>query len=386
MTPLQPLSEDTESTPPFPRRRRARSLLPFLGQEERDQALDDLARRAFPGVDFFLFTLLTAFLISLSFVFSSPVLLIAGLAFSPLLGPLTGTALGLVTGSFPFAARNLAALALSWILAFFAAWAGAYLFSFLSVAGAVPPLLDGVTVLVVCMAAAMLTWRFLRGADDAWIPNLVVSYGCLFPVCAAAFFLANGNGGEAQAAELTWGIHSSLAFLASVAAYLVFGFRPSGRSLGAFAGMAAAVGIGAVLLAAWGGVARPAPRPAGTLEPVMLPTASPTRTLRPSITLSPTISPLPTETPAPSETFTPTPPPVPALVQGTGGQGVFLRDSPGMDGKKIASLQEGEAVEVLGPPVEKDGTWWVPVRIKSGITGWMALEFCATLTPTATRA
>jgi hypothetical protein len=118
MTPFQPLTDDTPPPPSSVRRRRTRSLLPFFGREEQDQALDDLAQRAFPRLNFFLFTLLAAFLFSLSHFFSSPVLLAAGLAFSPLLSPLTGTALGLATASARFAIRNLAALALAWILAF----------------------------------------------------------------------------------------------------------------------------------------------------------------------------------------------------------------------------------------------------------------------------
>jgi hypothetical protein len=135
---------------------------------------------------------------------------------------------------------------------------------------------------------------------------------------------------------------------------------------------------------AWAGSAEPAARPAGTPEPILLPSSSPTRTPIPSITPTGTISPLPSETPRPSLTFTPTPPPVPAVVHGTGGQGVYLRDAPGLEGKKIASLQEGETVEVLGPAVEKDGTWWVPVQTSSGIRGWMAVEYCATVTPAST--
>jgi hypothetical protein len=377
MTPLEPLSEPAVPPPSSMRRRRARSLLPFLGQEERDQALDDLAQRAFPRLDFFFLTWLAAFLIGLSFDFSSPILLVAGLAFSPFLSPLTGAALGLVTGSFRFAARNLAALALAWILAFIAAWAGAYLFSFVAERGGYPTMPDLVTVIVVGAAAALLTWRFMRGAADAWMPNLVVGYGCLYPICAAAIHPA------ASAAWLTWGIHVLIALVVSIATYLAFGFRPSERNLRAYAGMAATGLVGAALLFAWAGRA-PAPVPAaGTPEPILLPSATPTPTIRPSITWTATISPLPSETPKPSMTFTPTAPPVPAVVRGTGGQGVFLRDAPGLDGKKIDSLQEGDVVEVLGPAVEKDGTLWVPVRTTSGISGWMALEFCATATPKA---
>jgi hypothetical protein len=51
---------------------------------------------------------------------------------------------------------------------------------------------------------------------------------------------------------------------------------------------------------------------------------------------------------------------------------------------KIASLTEGDVLEVIGGPVEKDGTWWVQVRTSSGVMGWMALEFCATVTPVRT--
>jgi hypothetical protein len=383
MNPHQPASGGEASAL---RRRRARSLLPFLGQEARDQALDDLAQRAFPRLDFFLYTLLSAFLISLSIVFSAPVLLVAGLAFAPLLSPLTGTALGLVTGSMRFAARNLAALALAWILAFIAAWAGAYLFSFLPGRGEALFVRDVFTAFVVVGAAAALTWRFLRGASDSWIPNLVVSFGFLYPICAAAGYAATGASADALSECMTWGIFVCLALLASIGMHWAMGFRPSGRNLQAYIGMAAAGAAGLALILAWIDTAPPATHPAGTPEPVLLPTASYTLTLRPTLTGTATISPIPSSTPPPSPTLTPTETPAPALVHGTGGQGVYLRDAPGLAGKKIASLQEGELVEVLGPPVDKDDTQWVPVRTSSGIEGWMALEFCSTLTPTSTRA
>ncbi len=385
MTPLQPLSDEAAPPPSSTRRRRTRSLLPFFGRDAQDQALDDLAQRALPRLDFFLSTLLTAFLFSLAYLFSSPTLFVAGLAFSPLFSPLTGTALGLATASGRFAVRNLAALALAWILAFAAAWSTAYIFSFLNARGEAPAQLDLLTVLAVILAAAGLTWRFIRGANDAWIPNVVVSYGCLYPLCVAAWAMAAGRAGEAQTAWLAWGIHSVLALQASIGAYLAFGFRPAERNARGYLGIAAAGIAGIALLIAWIGAAKPAALPATPPPaPILLATDTPTRTTVPSITFTPTITPPPTETPAPSVTFTPTIPPIPAIVRGTGGSGVFVRDAPGLDGKKIASLQEGDKIEVLGPAVEKDGTLWLPIRMASGETGWMALEFCATATPSRT--
>jgi hypothetical protein len=385
MNPLPPPSDSSGPPPSSVRRRRTRSLLPFFGRDAQDQALDDLAQRAFPRLNFFLFTLLAAFLFSLAHVFSSAILLVAALAFSPLFSPLTGTALGAATASFRFALRNLAALALAWILAFAAAWSAAYIFSFLPASGQAPGQLDLLTVLAVTLAAAGLTWRFIRGAADVWIPNVIVSYGCLYPLCAAAWAMAAGRTGEAQTAWLAWGIHSILAIQASIGAYLALGFRPAERNTRGYLGIAAAGIVGIALLAVWVGVTQPAAQEVpATPAPILLASDTPTRTEIPSLTLTPTISPTATDTPAPSMTFTPTLPPVPAVVRGTGGSGVFVRDAPGLDGKKIASLQEGDVIEVIGEPVEKDGTLWIPIRMSSGQTGWMALEFCATATPSRT--
>jgi hypothetical protein len=110
------------------------------------------------------------------------------------------------------------------------------------------------------------------------------------------------------------------------------------------------------------------------------PSATFTPTPEPSITLTATDTPLPSQTPIPSATFTATFPLVNAIVHGTGAGGVFLRDSP--NGKKIDSLKDGDEVIVTGPAVQADTAWWIPVQTASGKTGWMAMEFCATVTPT----
>jgi hypothetical protein len=68
-----------------------------------------------------------------------------------------------------------------------------------------------------------------------------------------------------------------------------------------------------------------------------------------------------------------------ARVHGAGGSGVFLRDAP--NGKKIDSLYDGDEVEIIGPPVQDGITWWMHVRMASGKEGWMAMEYCATMTP-----
>jgi hypothetical protein len=376
--------DDGENAPSRPpRRRRARSLLPFLGQEERDRTLDDLAQRAFPRLNFFLFTLLAALLFSLAQILSWPVLWVLGLVLAPLLSPLSGAALGLVTSSLTFTARNLAALALAWILAFIAAWAVVYL-AFVSNPGPTYPLLEPVALLAILLASAWLTWRFLRNAPDSWMPSAVVSYLCLYPLCVAGWMAAGGKGEAAVGAMLAWAIRVSLALIASIGTYLALGFRPTARNARAYAGIAAMLIVGAALVGAWAGMGEPGAAPAPTLTFVPIPTETPTPSPLPSITPTVTATLEPSSTPTLTPTFTATFPAVRAIVHGAGGSGVFLRDSP--NGKKIDSLYDGDEVTVLGPAVQAGGTWWLPVRTKSGEQGWMAMEFCATVTPTNTPA
>ncbi len=380
MTMTMPPADGEIGQPRPLRRRRARSFLPFLGQEERDRTLDDLAQRAFPRLNFFLFTLLSAVLFSLAQILSWPVLWILGLVLAPLLSPLTGAALGLVTSSLTFTVRNLAALALAWILAFLAAWLIVFL-AFASTPGAIYPLLEPIGLLATVLGSAWLTWRFLRGAPDAWMPSALVSYLCLYPLCAAGWTAAAGHGDAAIAALLAWAIRVSLAMIASMGTYLALGFRPTARNARAYAGIAAMVVIGLALIGAWAvsgtSGAAPALIPTATIPA----TETLTPTAEPSITPAATATLTPTSTPVPSATFTATFPLVKAVVHGTGAGGVFLRFSP--DGKKIGSLNDGDEVVVLGPPVQAGGTWWIPVRTAAGQEGWMAMEFCATLTPAA---
>jgi hypothetical protein len=383
MTTMMPPSGG-ESTPPFSsRRRRARSFLPFVGQEERDRKLDDLAQRAFPRLNFFLFTLITAFLFSLAQILSSPVLWILGLVCAPLLNPLTGAALGLVTSSLPFTVRNLAALALAWILAFLTAGLTMYL-AFAASPGAVYPLMDPISLLATLLAAAWLTVRFLRGTPDFWMPSAVVSYIILYPLCAAGWLFATGKGEGAASALLAWAIRVTLALMASMGTYLALGFRPSERRARAYAGIAVTAVFGAVLIGAWAGSGAAGVQPAPPPTATSLPTPTSTPTPVPSLTPTATDTPPPSQTPTPSVTFTATFPPMSAVVHGAGDSGVYLRDAP--DGKKIDSLYDGDEVEIIGPAVEAGGTWWMHVRTASGEEGWMAMEYCATVTPTKTKA
>jgi hypothetical protein len=384
MAPLIPLSETENESPLPPRKRRARSSLPFLGREDRDRVLDDLSQRALPRLDFYLYAVLAAALLTLGALVPFPVLVILAAVAAPGLGPFAGLSLGVVTLSPRFALRNLAALLVAglWVFlsALLVAWVGAF-----SVKDApASPAAEIAGLTVIALAAAWLTLQFIRSSAKTWMPGAVVSYLLLVPLCAAAWRFAAGDNNATLAALLTAAAYFSLALAASAVTYLALGFRPSEHGWRTFAGLAITVVLAALVIAAWVGTGglglslaaglTPAPVPLATPSETPAPVQSPTETGIPS----PTPTRAPTDTPGPTDT--PAFVPVAAVVSGTGTQGAYLRDQP--DGKLVGSAMEGESLEVIGTPMVVGIQTWIPVRNAQGLAAWMAIEYCATLTPT----
>lgn len=83
-------------------------------------------------------------------------------------------------------------------------------------------------------------------------------------------------------------------------------------------------------------------------------------------------------TPQPTMTVTPTV--CRAVVEGTGGNGLYLRDAP--QGAELVVLAEGSLLTVLeDPPVEAGGVTWRKVRAIGGDEGWAADTFLTIRAP-----
>ncbi|MCB9420950.1 MAG: hypothetical protein H6667_14195 [Ardenticatenaceae bacterium] len=100
------------------------------------------------------------------------------------------------------------------------------------------------------------------------------------------------------------------------------------------------------------------------------------------VTVTPTplveqFPPLPTETATPDLSFptpTPTRPICRAVIEGTFGNGLTLRNEPG--GEQISILAEADLVTVLDQePTVANGIEWRQVRSLFGDEGWVAAEF-----------
>ena len=79
-------------------------------------------------------------------------------------------------------------------------------------------------------------------------------------------------------------------------------------------------------------------------------------------------------------TETPTPIICRAIVEGTSGNGLTLRDVPG--GNEITILPDGSVLTVLeDEPVESGGFSWRKVRLVGGDEGWVAADFLTVRAP-----
>ena len=83
-------------------------------------------------------------------------------------------------------------------------------------------------------------------------------------------------------------------------------------------------------------------------------------------------------TPQPTVTVTPTV--CRAVVEGTGGNGLYLRDAP--QGAELVLLSDGTLLTVLDDaPVEAGGIIWRKVRAVGGEEGWAAEDFLTIRAP-----
>ena len=379
--PLQPV-DDPEALPRA-RRRRAGRMLTQMRADEREVYLEDLAHQVSPGIDLYLFAALAGLLIGVGFRFDQLALLIAAVLIAPRLGPVTGMALAVVSGSLRYFGRQLGALLLAALLAaLVAALAGG-----IGDRGAASVLAAGYAGLslvdfgLLILGASLMATSLVRSGTLDRMASAAVAYELLLPAAAVGYGIATAQPSVGQGALMTFVLHLSWALAAGALALVLFGFRPltgSGYSLPAAVGLMAAVGlISALNLGVSVLAAVPTPTPTPSPTPTVTPTPPPTATRTATATATSTIT--PTATASPTPTVTPTPPA--ALVFGTGGAGVLLRDAP--NGESSSGLIEGLLVLIIGGPEEVGGETWLQVRASDGREGWILARYIATLTPTS---
>ncbi len=379
------------SSPSRARRRRARRTLLVPGADARALLLDDLARRAFPAYDFFLFAIFSGILLGAGYLLDSHAMLLLGLLLAPLLTPWVGLSLAAVTGGWRFFLQTLASLLIAVLLVFLpSALVGLLGRVFLPLplfSADIHAHLWWPDLLIVIAGALLLALAFVRGERRPLLPSIMLAYGFFLPAASAGFGLGIGAANLWPDGILVFLTYLALATLTGMIGLAVMRFKPlnfTGYFLPVLVGLVCAAALAIFTgLAGWIISRSGTPEPLYTSTPLGL--ASPTRGLPPSATPG---APTRTFTLSPSETPSATPTGIPtpayAVIAASTGGGAIVRSEPAF-GDVLTTLLNGTLVQVF-PEIEMVGTIpWVRIRTENGLEGWVLQSVLAAATPAPTR-
>jgi len=375
---------------PRARRRRAHRMLVLPGADDRAALLDNLARRAFPSFEFFLFAFLCGVILGAGYLLdlkmNSQALLLLGVLLAPSLTPWVGMTLAGITGSWRFFFLTLGGMLV----------AGGLVFLTGGLAGLAGRLWLPLPVLyqadirshlwwldlfIVVLGAALLVVSFIRSEQRPVLPGALLAYGLFIPLSAAGFELGIGASNPWSNGVLVFFVHLALATLVGGIVLAVLHFKPvrtAGYLLPASVGLLSLItlfvftGLLTVIRDGITSARRIVPTPTILSLPSVSPTTSPTST--PALTF------LPSATLYPTSTLEPTP--AYAVINASSFGGANLRTEPG-GGVLLNTISNGLLVQVL-PEIRNIGTvTWVHVRWNNN-EGWLLQSVLAatTLTPT----
>lgn len=383
--------DDPEQLPPA-RRRRARRLLAPMEAEDRVDFLDQVAHRASPSFDFFLFSLLAAAVIAVGFLLDSQPILVLSAILAPMMAPVIGIALGMVVGSVQFFLRSLIGLLIGGVLVFLVGLLAGYVSNLwapldFSQAHASTQLSWAMFILV-GLGSGLTSASMVRSTKSAALPSVALAYGLYLPISAAGIGLGSGEAFLFPDGLVVFAQYLSGAVLIAALTFVLLGFRPLtlfGYTVGAVVllfGIVVLIGVSGAGASIGAQIALPTQTPSSTPSPTLTqtpspipptpkpPTATATQTVTPSLTASPTT------------TVTPTPTPILALVDAEIGGGAHLRSEPGFSAPSVKLLPNGTPVQVLpDDPVEEGGGVWIHVRTFENDEGWILQILLLTATP-----
>ncbi len=404
----QPIPEDNEPLSPARRRRERRLPIPpaGAGKDERAAYLDELAERAIPSFDYYLFSLLAGLVMGIGLLLDSPAVIVLGAVLSPLAGPVLGLGLSCIAGSGRFFVQSFAAAVIGAMLAFIGGYAAGYSSRFatgitagLSQANAVVQF-SWPALVALTLGVVITTFAFAKSSQKASLTGAVLTFLLFPPVVAAGFSISAGLAGFLPDGLIVFAVYLAWAILLGALTLGLLGLRPLtgfGFVLGgaiAIASLAVLVGLGGVEIARQSQPTTAAILPGAGQTEAIQPGAILTSTTdaiasAPSQTAAPhptaTLVPSPTNTlipsPTPTITFTPAPTPVWAIVNSESYNGAVIRGEPKFGSTILTTILNGTLLEVLPDVVTDGGTVWAHVKTTDGKDGWIVQNLLETATP-----
>lgn len=358
---------------PRARRRRAHRKLVMPNADARATILDNLARRAFPSIEFFLFALLCGAILGAAYLLDSPAFLLLGILLAPLLTPWVGLVLAIQTGSWRFFFLTLSGLIVASLLVFLtgalAGWAGRLWLPLPLFYAGIHSHLWWPDLFLVTLGAVLLTISFVQSEKKPILPSIMLVYGLFLPLSAAGVGLGIGTTLIWQHGLRVFLVHLALSLLAGAITLAAMHFKPA--KFGGYL-LSFLIGVAALLaLVYFTGLTdfirneivdtrKVEPTPTITIIPTTTPTLRPTATA--TRTRTPTATLLPTDTSLPTPAY--------ALITAPAQfGGANVRSEPA-GGITLVTLSNGITVELLPDIQNVDGFDWA--HIKWGDTiGWV---------------
>ena len=401
-----PEGESRQPVKPLARRRRQRRRLIPSSSDERAEFLEDLAHRAYPTLEFFIFSLLCGAVLGASFLIDSQALLFLGILLAPLMTPWIGMVLATVTGSWRFFFQTFVGFLLGAVLIFvtglLAGFASRIFMPITLNQAYLHVRLWWPDLFVLLLGAILFPVSIVRSEDKPILPSAMLAYEFYLPLSAAAIGLGSGVKGLFPDGLVIFLIHVTLAILVGIITLLILGFRPytlAGFTLGTSIILGAIItlifisGVWSLIPAQFNSVIGRTPTPG---VPTTQLTATPTSPLQILPESSSTPEP-PTATPTATSTITlvfptpetptaspsPMPTPIFAQIYTSKGNGVIVRKEP--SGPILTSLVNGYLVEVLPEKQDYDRTIWAHIRFTTDrdgtVEGWIIQSLLITATP-----
>ncbi|MDX1437043.1 MAG: DUF389 domain-containing protein [Anaerolineales bacterium] len=387
------IPDDPDNLPPA-RRRRARRILTPLDADERAGFIDQIAHRASPTFEYFLFSLISGAVISFGFLLDSAPVLLLGALIAPFMAPMVGVSLATVTGSWRFFLRSVAGLLIGSVFVigtgFLAGLVAADLFPLNFTLAEQATQLSFDQFILLAAGSIWTAAALVRKRPVAFVGSVALAYSLYLPLAALGLGLASGVPGLWPNGLVVFTVHVASAALIGAVTFAVLGIRPLtlfGYTLGGVALMLCvivAVGLSSAGAAIGQQVAAlPTRTPTPTLfnSPTPTPTLTATPvppTITPTVTLSPTLEPTATLT------ITPSPTPVLAFVEAPPEfRGILMRAEPGFAGTVLTTLANGTLIQILSDtPLEVDNQLWVLVKdLERDIEGWVVQNLLVVATP-----
>lgn len=178
------------------RRRRTRRQMIPADSEGQSALISSLARRAYPSVELFIFSLLCGAIIGLGYLLDKQAILLLGLLLTPLMSPWVGFLLAIFTGNWRFLFETFMALLISAFLVFIGGLLtglGARLFMPITLTNVFNhAVLWPQELVVLVIGAVTLVASFVRSEAKPYLPSIIIAYFFFLPINAAGFGLGSG--------------------------------------------------------------------------------------------------------------------------------------------------------------------------------------------------